>query len=146
MTVLRPATPLDAGRIGAILSGWIDETPWMPRVHTRAQDVAHAGTLVSRKWVTVAGHAPQVSGFIARDDTEIHALYIDSECRGRGIGHALLQDAQAASNRLELWTFAENCAAQRFYERHGFVAIRTTDGAGNDEGLPDIRYRWNRTG
>jgi hypothetical protein len=32
--------------------------------------------------------------------------------------------------------------ARRFYERHGFVAEATTDGD-NEEGAPDVRYRWD---
>ena len=43
---------------------------------------------------------------------------------------------------LELWTFQINATAQRFYERHGFVAVDRTDGSANEEREPDIRYRW----
>jgi len=53
---------------------------------------------------------------------------------------------QLAKERLaggiELWTFQVNEAAARFYERHGFVAAERTDGAGNEERSPDIRYTW----
>jgi hypothetical protein len=35
--------------------------------------------------------------------------------------------------------------ARRFYEARGFRAIRFTDGADNEEGTPDVRYRWERT-
>jgi ribosomal protein S18 acetylase RimI-like enzyme len=38
--------------------------------------------------------------------------------------------------RIQLWTFASNAGAQRFYERHGFVETRRTDG----RGAPDILY------
>ena len=51
---LRPATPTDAGAVGAILSEFVDDTAWMPRIHTRAEDLAHAGDLITRGWVTVA--------------------------------------------------------------------------------------------
>ena len=34
--------------------------------------------------------------------------------------------------------------ARRFYEARGFRAIRFTDGAGNEEKTPDVRYRWER--
>ena len=30
----------------------------------------------------------------------------------------------------------------RFYEARGFRAIRFTDGADNEEQMPDVRYRW----
>jgi hypothetical protein len=42
---------------------------------------------------------------------------------------------------LQLWTFASNASAQRFYERHCFVETRRTDGD-NEEGAPDILYAW----
>lgn len=32
--------------------------------------------------------------------------------------------------------------AGTFYERHGLVAIEVTDGAGNEEKEPDVRYVW----
>ncbi len=144
MTLLRPATPLDAGRVGAILSAWIDETPWMPRIHTRAEDIGFAGLMVDRGWVTVS-ESTTITGFLARDGDDIHALYIDPEARGQGIGSKLLTDAMRNEDQLTLWTFQANTRAQAFYERHGFAPIEHTDGAGNDEGLPDIRYHWQRT-
>lgn len=141
---LRPATPLDAGRVGAILSAWIDETPWMPRIHTRAEDIAHADMMVQRGWVTVS-ESETITGFLARDEDDIHALYIAPDARGQGIGTRLLTDAMQHNDHLTLWTFQANTRAQAFYERHGFTETDRTDGAGNDEGLPDIRYQWQRT-
>ncbi|MEC3861990.1 GNAT family N-acetyltransferase [Mesobacterium sp. TK19101] len=145
MTVtLRQAAPLDAGAVGAILSGFVDDTPWMPRIHTRAEELAHADDLIGRGWVTVAEQAGDVVGFIARAGHAIHALYLVPRMQGQGIGTALLRTAQRQAPRLELWTFQANDGAQRFYHRHGFRAVEQTDGAGNDEGLPDIRFIWER--
>lgn len=144
MTVLRPATPLDVGRVGAILSAWIDETPWMPRIHTRAEDIAHADMMVDRGWVTVSENET-ITGFLARNGDDIHALYIDPKERGQGVGSKLLTNAMHQEDQLTLWTFQANTGAQAFYERHGFTPVEHTDGAGNDEGLPDIRYHWQRT-
>ena len=44
---------------------------------------------------------------------------------------------------LQLWTFQVNEAARRFYERQGFVAAESTDGSGNEERSPDVRYTWS---
>ena len=63
---------------------------------------------------------------------------------GQRIGHRLLRDAQKQETALELWTFQANEGAQRFYLREGFKEVERTDGQGNDEKLPDIRYRWER--
>ena len=144
MTLLRPATPLDAGRVGAILSAWIDETPWMPRIHTRAEDIAHADMMVRQGWVTVSENET-INGFLARDGDDIHALYIAPDARGQGVGSRLLIDAMHKNDQLSLWTLQANNRAQAFYERHGFTPVERTDGARNDEGLPDIRYHWQRT-
>ena len=35
-------------------------------------------------------------------------------------------------------------AARRFYEARGFSAVAFTDGARNEEGEPDVLYRWTR--
>ena len=140
---LRPATPTDAGAVGAILSEFVDDTPWMPRIHTRAEDLAHAGDLIARGWVTVA-ETDGVQGFLARDGEDIQALYLTAPARGQGIGRALIEDAKARSPRLMLWTFVANEGARRFYDTHGFREVTRTTGD-NDEGLPDIRLLWERT-
>ena len=87
---------------------------------------------------------PVVQGFLARDGEDILALYVRPSQTGRGIGRALMQAAKARCPRLRLWTFQANIAAQRFYLREGFAEAARTDGAGNDEGLPDIHYIWER--
>ncbi len=142
---LRPAVETDAGRVGAILSAFIDDTDWMPRIHTRAEDLSFAGLMISRGWVTVAKGAGVVQAFLARDDDMIHALYVAAGARGRGIGATLLEAAQKETRRLRLWTFQANSGAQSFYLRHGFTEQQRTDGARNDEHLPDIEYLWERT-
>lgn len=72
----------------------------------------------------------------------IEQLYLAPGWTGRGIGARLVRHAQdLAVGPLELWTFASNLGAARFYERHGFVQVDRTDGD-NEEGEPDIRYRW----
>jgi ribosomal protein S18 acetylase RimI-like enzyme len=43
---------------------------------------------------------------------------------------------------LALWTFQSNVRAQAFYARHGFVEVRRTDGAANEEKTPDVRMVW----
>lgn len=49
---------------------------------------------------------------------------------------------QRRPDGLQLWTFQVNGPARRFYERHGFAAVEETDGAGNEEREPDVRYVW----
>lgn len=144
MIRLRAARSLDAGAVGMILSEFIDTTPWMPRIYSRAQDLAHAGNMIDLGWVTLAEDAQEVVGFAAQQDAEVHALYVAKRARGRGVGSDLLRQAQAAAPQLNLWTFQANVGAQRFYLRHGFREVLRTAGEANDEGLPDIRYDWQK--
>ena len=141
--ILRAATPGDAPALAAILGDWVRETGWMPLLHSRAEDQWFAGHLIDTQQVQVA-ETEEPLGFLARDGAEISALYLAPQARGRGTGSALLEAAKAASPALHLWTFQANTGAQRFYLRHGFTETRRTDGAGNDERLPDIRYEWRR--
>jgi ribosomal protein S18 acetylase RimI-like enzyme len=74
---------------------------------------------------------------------EIDQLYVDPPAQGYGLGSRLVDIAkQRCPSGLELWTFQVNVAAQRFYEQHGFVAVERSDGSGNEEHEPDVRYRW----
>lgn len=138
---LMPAGPEDADVMAMILSDWIDETPWMPRLHTREDDRAFCARLVPR--TIVARADGQTVGFLTRLEEEVQCFYLAAPARGQGIGSALLQEAQRARRRLALWTFARNTGARRFYANHGFVETGGTEGD-NDEGLPDVRMEWSR--
>jgi hypothetical protein len=62
---------------------------------------------------------------------------------GGGLARNSLEQAKRLRpNGLWLWTFQANTGARRFYERHGFVAVDATDGSGNEERAPDVRYAW----
>jgi GNAT superfamily N-acetyltransferase len=74
----------------------------------------------------------------------IHQFHIDPDVHGQGLGSALLTMVMTLLPDIQLWTFQANLGARRFYERHGFVAMEYTDGAGNEENEPDVRYRWVR--
>jgi GNAT superfamily N-acetyltransferase len=141
---LRAARSTDAGNVGAILTQFAATTPWMPRLHSAAQDIAHAGMMIDRGWVTVAHVDAEIVGFSACNGEDLDALYVFAEARGLGVGTALLKHLQAERQQLGLWTFQANTDAQRFYLRHGFQERRRTDGSGTEEKLPDIRYLWQR--
>ncbi|WP_299141516.1 GNAT family N-acetyltransferase [uncultured Tateyamaria sp.] len=141
---IRPARSTDAGAVGGILSAFVDETPWMPRLHTRAEDIGFAGQMIDRGWVDVAETGGSVAGFAACDGETLHALYVTAAARRQGHGQALLLRVLDGCDRLTLWTFQANTGAQAFYAAHGFAEVERTDGAGNDEGLPDIKFIWKR--
>ena len=82
-----------------------------------------------------------VLGILVLDGEWVDQLYVDPDLTGRGIGADLLAVAKRERpDGLRLWTFASNTGAQRFYERHGFIAVRRTDGRDNEERAPDILY------
>ncbi|PAU45909.1 GNAT family N-acetyltransferase [Streptomyces albireticuli] len=73
----------------------------------------------------------------------VDQLYLAPAWRGRGLGDRFLSLAKERFPAgLELWTFQINTPAHRFYERHGFTAAERTDGSGNEEREPDVRYVW----
>lgn len=144
MIGVRAARPTDAGKVGAILSEFVATTEWMPQLHTGAEDIAHAGAMIARGWVSVAEVDGQVVGFVACEGGDLDALYVARAQRRHGVGTALLRHVQQGHAALALWTFQANFPAQEFYLKHGFIEQKRTDGAGNDEGLPDIRFHWRR--
>jgi len=85
---------------------------------------------------------PTIVAVLVLDGDWLDQLHVDPGWFGRGIGSMLVDRAKAERpDGLDLWTFASNAGARRFYERHGFVAVDATDGD-NEEGDPDIRYHW----
>lgn len=142
--IIARASAADIPAIANILTGWNAATPWLPRVHSRASEKGFAQMLVDRGWTTVARDGARVLGFLSRDKRKVHALYVSCHARGQGVGKALLDQAKQAMDSLSLYTFQNNVDAQRFYLREGFAEAFRTDGAGNDEGLPDICYEWRR--
>ncbi len=119
--------------------------PYLPDLHTPAQDLAFFQEHVfpsSTVWLAKSGADP--IGFVAIRPGWLDHLYVDPAWHGRGVGQALLRVAKEAAAELNLWTFQQNMQARRFYERNGFTLVELTDGAANEEGLPDARYRWSR--
>lgn len=141
---ISPARSLDAGAVGHILSVSNDLMPWLPRVHSAAEEINFAGQMIEAGWVKVARVEDRVVGFIARHETEIYALYVLPEMHDKGVGTALVDDAKGECDFLALWSYQANTSASRFYGLRGFVEIDRTDGQGNDAKLPDIRFEWTK--
>lgn len=85
-----------------------------------------------------------LAGLLVLDDGWIEQLYVDPGLTGRGIGGRLLTWAMRRSpDGLQLWSFASNAGALRFYRDHGFAEVRRTDGRDNKERAPDVLLRWS---
>jgi ribosomal protein S18 acetylase RimI-like enzyme len=84
-----------------------------------------------------------VAAFIAFSKEKVAQLYVHIEYQGRGIGTALLDVAKSeSSGRLQLFTFARNTLARRFYEKNGFREIG--QGFESEWQLADVEYAWLR--
>ncbi len=136
---LRDATAADAVALARVLGDWIHTTPWMPKLHTREQDVLFLRHLIGSRVVRMEASG---AGFLARLGGEVDALYLAPVARGRGLGRALLDEAKAAERSLTLWCFQANLGARKFYAREGFVEAFMTGGDENTEHLPDVRLVW----
>jgi GNAT superfamily N-acetyltransferase len=146
--VIRRAVAADADQIAAMwLASWDAALPTVARAHPDADVPGHFREQViggMDAWVAVDDDA--VVGVLALDGDWVSQLYLAVNHRGRGLGDAFVALAKAQRPEgLQLWTFRVNGPAQRFYERHGFVAVGHTDGSGNEEREPDVRYAWTAT-
>jgi GNAT superfamily N-acetyltransferase len=101
-----------------------------------------ADTVLPARAVWVATVNGEPVALLVLGDGWIDQLYVDPSHTGHGIGSQLVAVAQREHpDGLDLWTFAANEGARRFYEHHGFLAVEMTDGD-NEEGAPDVRYHW----
>ena len=144
---VRPATPEDAGTLAALfLDARAAAYPAIPHPVHPPDDV--------RRWMRSRFDAPatelwlaedrgSVVGLLLLEEDWLHSLYVSPDRTGEGIGTVLLDLAKSLRpRRLGLWVFETNLGARRFYDRHGFVELRRTDGSENEERQPDIEMAW----
>jgi putative acetyltransferase len=141
---LRRATPCDADAITNVHWASFRLLTFLPMLHTLEENRRFiANVILNECEVTVAEDNSGIVSFLARRGEEIRLLYTRPDRIGMGAGTQLIDAATATGiGALELWCFQANERARRFYEARGFQAIRFTDGAQNEERMPDIRYRW----
>lgn len=146
---VRNATRADMAACGKILNDWIDETPWMPRIHSQEDVVRyHCDFVYENRDVLVAeSKSREVQGFAATSsDATLTGFYLAPEARSKGLGRCILNCIKQKNPAgLSLWTFVANTGAQNFYTREGFTEVRRTKGD-NEENLPDILFRWKAEG
>ncbi|CAN5880902.1 hypothetical protein BH11PSE3_BH11PSE3_44130 [soil metagenome] len=142
----RSATTADAAAIAAVYSPSFRLLDFLPILHTVEEDRAFIETVILKECeVTVAEKDGRVVGFLALQGEEVRLLHVHPDIIGTGAGSLLIEVAkQSGGTALELSCFQANARARRFYESHGFKAVRFTDGRNNEEKTPDVRYRWER--
>lgn len=142
---LRPATVDDAEACARVHRAARIALGFLPSLHTAEEDVAFIrDRVIPVSTVMVAEDASgEVIAMAAWREGWLDHLYVMPGHQSRGIGRSLLNEAKRALPAgFSLWTFEQNERARRFYEREGCVAAERTDGSGNEERLPDVRYEW----
>jgi 8-oxo-dGTP pyrophosphatase MutT (NUDIX family)/GNAT superfamily N-acetyltransferase len=141
--VIRQATVADALRCARVyMRSKSYALPEVPEPHTEAEV---AEWMADQAIVTMDVWLAEVDGVIVGQmmlaPGWLQHLYLDPSWMGRGLGERLMGLArQRQPGEMQLWAFQSNVGARRFYERHGFHAVEFTDGSGNAERWPDVRY------
>lgn len=142
---IRAATPEDADVIAEVFIASFGTLTFLPQLHTDAETFDFiANKVVGEQEVLVAERHGGIVGFVAMTHGNfLEHMYVHPDSQGRGVGSALLMRAkQRMPDGFRLWLFQQNTQARRFYERHGLRAIEFTEGAGNEEQMPDALYEW----
>ena len=144
---LRVAGAEDGPEVARVFSAAWARMDFVPKLHTPEEDRAFFTKQLEQAHGLVAERGDAIVGFAIHDAHRLRHLYEHPEWQGRGLGAVLLSAVKAALPAgFDLWTFAPNAGARRFYERHGLRDMEQTDGSGNEEGVPDVRYEWRRSG
>jgi GNAT superfamily N-acetyltransferase len=143
---LRRATACDADAVANVYHTSFRLLTFLPMLHTIEEYQWFVSNVTLKECeVTVAEDETGIVAFLALLGEEVRLLYTRPDRIGMGAGTQLIDAAKASGvDALELWCFQANQHARRFYEARGFRAIRFTDGADNEERMPDVRYRWER--
>lgn len=145
---IRRAEPGDAGGIGDVwLASWRATFDFEPAHPDEAVRRWLATELVPlhETWVAIDADGV-VIGLVALSDEMIEQSYLAPAWIGRGLGRRFVALArERRPTGLDLYCFAVNANARRFYERQGFNAVAFGDGSGNEERQPDVRYAWRPT-
>ena len=114
-----PAAELDAMRVDA--TRWVD---WLSHPEAGSACFVAEDEQGTLGWATIGP-----SGLPDRFG-ELHGLYVDPECWGRGAGRALLARGEEELARTWreaiLWTLEDNPRTRRFYEAAGWRPDGTT--------------------
>ena len=143
--VLRLGEARDAAAIAAIhLAARREAMPWLRDVHSDEETYSWvAEQVLPRHEVWVAEVYAQVVGVASLEGDVLAQLYVLPGYQGIGIGSALFAKAQELRPAgFTFYVFQRNARARAFYKRRGCVAIAFGDGSDNEEGEPDVLYRW----
>jgi GNAT superfamily N-acetyltransferase len=140
---IRRATANDAVETATIFTAALKSMAFFPKLHSDEEDSDFVADFIDsdETWIAIEGGL--IQGVACIRDIWLDHLYVGPLFRNRGVGSALLARVKLERPAgFRLWTFQANDGARRFYERHGCKAIEFTNGARNEEKLPDVLYAW----
>ncbi|MEI9994073.1 MAG: GNAT family N-acetyltransferase [Rhizomicrobium sp.] len=142
-TSLRRATATDASAVADVFLAARATMTYLPKLHAEEDARGFIANVVAEKETWVAEREGKVVGFAVIDGGWLEHLYVHPSRFNSGTGDKLFRHAtEQHPQGFQLWVFQKNAGARRFYERHGCAMERLTDGADNDEKLPDALYIW----
>lgn len=119
--------------------------PYLPAWRTMTAELARQvfrEHIATHCRIYVVEREAVIAGYLALNGSYLDRLYIDPRNQRQGLGSALLEHARQLSPQgLELHTHQQNTAARRFYEGHGFRAVRFGVSP-PPENAPDVEYHW----
>ena len=141
--MIRRATQNDVQEVADVFTRSFGTLDFLPKLHTADEDREHLASVIAKQDVWVAEEAGRIVGFIALDGDVGTFFYVEPDAHRRGLGSALFEYVQRErSSGFTFWVFQANEKARGFYEKRGCVAVEFTDGSGNEEKTPDVRYEW----
>jgi putative acetyltransferase len=85
------------------------------------RDITREFLPIAETWVFEReGH---VVGFIALLDKEVGGIFVAPTQQGQGVGRALMDNARASRDYLELDVFEANEVGRTFYDAYGFTVV-----------------------
>jgi ribosomal protein S18 acetylase RimI-like enzyme len=142
---IRTGSIADGPAMAKIINDWIDETDWMPRIHSReAIEGFFTPDILSKRVILIGERNGAVEGYLTlRPEGMIAAFYLAPAARGRGLANLMMTEAKHLHpDRLELGVMEPNARARRFYEAQGFIEIPEGRKTDTDEGIPELLMRW----
>ncbi len=136
--MIRHVTEDDVEEVVAIFEASFALLDFLPKLHTREENLEWFEGRLREDEAYLLGRGLA----ILHDDWLTH-LYVHPDEIRTGVGHALFEHVKTLRPEgFQFWVFQQNERARRFYEAHGAVAVELTDGSGNEEKTPDVRYVW----
>lgn len=123
--MILPYSPQRRDRVMAI---WLESTvqghPFLSRSYWEGNYPAVRDQYLPLSQTTLFVEDGEILGFLSLlEGSFIGALFVDPAHQGKGVGRALIEEAQSRCTALTLAVYEENHAAIGFYEKMGFHKV-----------------------